>query len=71
MISIVKLKRCMVNVSIFDVIINELCHKKKLCLIILFKVDKESKASFYCTILSLTPAICLWIKDDGESLLDA
>ena len=39
MISIIKLKKYMANTSILGIIINKLCYRKKLCPVILFKVD--------------------------------
>ena len=60
----------MASISIINVIINKLCHKKKLCLIILCKVDKGLKIDFYCTILLFGLTICLWIKDGEKFLLD-
>ena len=53
MIFAVKLKKHMTSTSIFGIIIFKLCHKKKLGVIILFKVDKNLKIDLYYTILSL------------------
>ena len=52
MISVIKLKRHMANASIPGIIIGKFCHEKKLCPIILLKVDKNLEVGFYCTILS-------------------
>ena len=62
MIFAIKLKKCVANIDIFGIIISKLCYKKKSCLIILFKVDKNSKISFNCGVLSLSLAICLRIE---------
>ena len=60
----------MANTGIHDIIVGKLRYKQKLCLIILLKVDKDLEIGFYCIILPLSLAICLWVEDDGESLFD-
>ena len=70
MIFAIELEKYVAGASIFDIVISKLCHKKKSCLIILLKVDKSSEVSFYYTILSLSFAVCLWIKGGREFLLD-
>ena len=59
MISTIKLKKYMVDASIFGIIVDKFCHKKKLYPIILFKIDKNLKRSFHCTILSFDLTIYL------------
>ena len=54
----------MAGASIFGIIISKLCHKKKLYLIILFKINKSSKIGFYYFILSLNLAI-YWKIESG------
>ena len=49
----------MANTSIFDIIIDKLHHKKKLYPIILFKINKDLKIGFYCSILPFNLSICL------------
>ena len=71
MISAIELKKSVANVSIFGIIIGKLRHKKKLCPIILFEVDKDLKISFHCGILSFGLTIQLWVKGSRESLFDA
>ena len=61
----------MADIGIFDIIIGKLCYKKKLYSIILLKVDKDSEISFHYTILLFSLAICLQVKGNRESLLDA
>ena len=61
----------MANASILGIIVGELCHEKKLCLIILLKVDKGLEVGFYCIILPLCLAIHLRIEGGGEFSLDA
>ena len=52
MIFIVEFKKYIASTSIFSIIIGKLYYKKKLYLIILFKVDKSLKIEVYCIILS-------------------
>ena len=62
MIFTVELKRCMASGSIFGIIVSKLDHRKKLYLIILFKVDKSLKVGFYYFILPFSLAIYLKIE---------
>ena len=71
MISAIKLKKYMTGISIFSIVISKLCYRKKLCPIILFKIDKSLEVSFDHTIVSFNLAICLRVEDDKKSLLDA
>ena len=71
MIFAIKLEKYMAGAGILGVIINKLCHKKKLCPIILLKVNKSLEVSFYCIILSFDLIVHLWVEGGGESLLDA
>ena len=64
MIFAVKFKRYIADTDILGIIISKLCYKKKLCTIILFKVDKSLKFGFYYTILPLNIVIDLRIKED-------
>ena len=41
----------MASTSIFDIIVDKYCYKKKPYPIILLKIDKSSKVDFYYTIL--------------------
>ena len=59
----------MANISIFGIIVDKLCHGKKLYLIILLKVDKNLKIGFYYTILPLNLVVCLQIKSDRKSVI--
>ena len=49
----------MINTNIFGIIIGKLYYKKKLYLIILFKINKNLKINFYYIILFLGLAIHL------------
>ena len=59
MISTIEFERRMASASIFDIIIGKFCYKKKLYLIILFKVDKNLEINFYYTILPLSLVVHL------------
>ena len=49
----------MANISIFTIIIGKFRNKKKLYLVILFKIDKDLKIGFHYTILPFDLTICL------------
>ena len=61
----------MANASILGIIIGKLHHRKKLCPIILLKVDKSLEVGFHYAILSFGLTIRLWIEGGGESPLNA
>ena len=63
MISTIKLKKYIANTYIFGIIVNKFCYRKKLCLVILFKVDKSLEIDFYYSILFFDLAIYFKIKD--------
>ena len=71
MISAIELKRCVAGVSILGIVISKLYHKKKPYSIILLEVNKGLEISFYCTILPLSLAVCLWLEGGGKFPLDA
>ena len=71
MISVIELKKYVVGAGVLGIIVGKLYHRKKLCPIILFEIDKKLKVGFNCTILPLSLAICLWVEGNGEFLLDA
>ena len=71
MISAVELERRMASASIFGIIIGKFRHRKKPCLVILFKIDKNLKVDFYYTILPFGLTVHLWVEGSGESLLNA
>ena len=62
MIFAIELKKYMIGVGVFGVIVSKLYYRKKLCPVILLKINKSLKISFYYTILPFSLAICLWIK---------
>ena len=59
MIFIIKFKKHIAGASIFDIIIGKFYYKKKLCLIILFEINKNLKVGFYYTILPFDLTIYL------------
>ena len=71
MISAIKLKKFMASASIFGIIIGKFCHRKKLYSVILFKINKDLKVNFYCTILLFSLIVYLQVESDREFLLDA
>ena len=48
----IELEKCVASASILGIIIDKFYYKNKLCLIILFKINKNSKINFHYTILS-------------------
>ena len=71
MIFAIELEKYIVNIGIFGIIVGKFYYKKKPCLIILLKVNKGLKISFYHTILSFDLTIRLWIKSNKKSLFNA
>ena len=63
MISVVEFKGCVANASIFGIIVSKLYYRNKLCLIILIKINKGLKVSFYYALSSFNLAVCLQIED--------
>ena len=60
----------MTGAGVFGVVIGKLCHRKKLCLVILLKIDKGLVVCFHCIILPFGFAIRLQVKVGEESLYD-
>ena len=71
MIFAIEFKKHIASASIFGIMIDKFRYKKKLCLVILFKIDKSSKVDFYYTILPFSLTVYLWVEGGGEPLLDA
>lgn len=69
-IAIVKLKRYIVEVCIFDIIISKLIYKQELNLIVLFFMEKSIKISLYYAILFLILAVHLQIENNRKFLLN-
>ena len=59
MIFIIELERCVAGASILSIIVGKLRYGKKLCPIILLKIDKDSEINFHHTILLFSLAIHL------------
>ena len=70
MIAAVQLKKYIVNTSIFDFVINKLSNLQELYLIILVKINKNSKLYFYNTILFFYLLISLRVKNNKKFLLN-
>ena len=70
MIAAVQLKKYIVNTSIFDFVINKLSNLQELYLIILVKINKNSKLHFYNTILFFYLLISLRVKNNKKFLLN-
>ena len=51
MIFAIELEKYMAGAGILGVVVGKFYHRKKLCLIILLKVNKNSEVNFYHTIL--------------------
>lgn len=60
----------MASIRIYYVIVHKFGHKQEPCPIILLQIDEYTKISLYYTVLSLSLAICLWIKCSEELLLN-
>ena len=71
MISVIELEYCIAGADIFDIVVSKLCHRKKLCSIILLKVDKGLEVGFYCIILLYGLIVYLWVEGYREFPLDA
>ena len=54
----------MAKIYIFDIFINKFYYKKKLYLVILFMIDKNSKIDLYYIILFFNLAIYFKIEDN-------
>ena len=60
----------MASAYILGIVISKLSHWQKFDLIVLFKIDKDSKVSLYSAILPFCLAIGLEMKDNRKLLLD-
>ena len=59
MIFIIKYKKYVANISIFVIMISKFCYKKKLYLVILFKINQSLKIGFNFIILFFSLTIHL------------
>ena len=71
MIFAIEFKKCVTGSDIFGIVVGKFCYKKKLNPIILFKIDKNSKIGFHCTILLFGLTVRLWIEGGEESSFNA
>ena len=58
----VQLKRDITSAGVFSIVIGEFSYWKEPYLVVLFKVDKSSKVSFYDTILPLDLTVYLKLE---------
>lgn len=70
MIFAVQLKRCMINASIFGIVISKLSLVKESSLVVLFEVNKSIKIGLFTTILTLGLAISLRVKRSKKFAFD-
>ena len=70
MISIIKFKKYIINICIFNIIINKFRYRQELCLVILLKINKGIKINFYYNILSIDLFIYLRIKYNKKFLFN-
>lgn len=68
--TIVKLKKSVINIGIFCIIVNKFYHKKKLCLIVLFIIDKGLEIGLHYIIISFDLVIYFGVESSKESLLN-
>ena len=71
MIFAIELKKYVANVGIVGIAVGKFYYGKKLCPIILLKVDKGSKVGFYCIILLFGLTVHLWVEGSKEFPIDA
>lgn len=70
MIFVVQLKRCMINASIFGIVISKLSLVKESSSVILFEVNKSIKIGLFTTILTLGLAISPRVKRSKKFAFD-
>ena len=70
MIFAIELKKHIISICIFNIIIDKFCCKKKLCSVILFSINKSLKVDLYHLILFFDLAIYIKIKSGEKFLLD-
>ena len=70
MIFAIELEKCVAGVGILDIVVGKFYYRKKPCLVILFKIDKDLKVGFHCTILPFDLTVRLWMEGGGKFLLD-
>lgn len=58
-VAIVLLKKSIINICIFVIIISKLGYKQEFHLVILLEVDKDSEVGFYYAVLSFVLAVNL------------
>ena len=71
MISTIKLKQCLTDIGVLDIIVSKLRYEKEPCLIILLKIDKNLEIGFYYTILFFGLPVRLEMENSRKFLLHA
>lgn len=71
MIIVVEFERYVAGAHILGIVISELGHAQGPNVVNLFSIDKCTKISFHCAILSLSLAIRLQIECSKQILLNA
>lgn len=70
MIAVIELKKCIAGTCILGIIAYEFHRGQEFYLMNLFLIDKNTKISLYCAILSLCLVIYLSIKYNEKLLLN-
>ena len=70
MIAAIQLKQVIAGVYFLNIVIYKLSYWQKFKLILLFKINKNSKVSLYNTVLSFYLAINLMIKNSCKFLFN-
>lgn len=71
MIVVVELKIHVVSTYIFSIVICQFSYGLDSYLVVLLSINKSTKISFYCTVLSFGLTVCLWTKCSRKFLLNA
>lgn len=69
-IIVIEFKNCETDNYTLYIIVYKYGHKKEFYLVIMLIVDKNLEINLYYTILSLSLAIFLWVKDNRKFLLN-
>ena len=71
MIATGELKNCLTRTGILEVVVGKLCHREKLCLVILLLIYENTKVSFHGAVLLFFLIVCLRVIWGRELSLDA
>ena len=70
-VAVVEFERYMTHTGIFEVVVGKLNYWEEPCPVILLPIYKNTKISFYGTVLLFCLIVCLRVKRDGESFFNA